>query len=207
MLARASRAVWIFRQVRRTFFIAIGPEELRRFNFTLKSDRAIVHIGLNEKFAVFGEQARHLNEKVVRHHHPLLVPLFPPRVGKVQVNHRKNAVGPEPRQRVFRVVGKRSHAVPEPALFEARIDNRAPLSLNLEPKDRRIRRGGGAFNQEPTTPMTDFDLECRPAHQFAHVNALPLGEARRVSIRFRSAIDLGRCGQAILLRPNCRARG
>lgn len=145
----------------------------------LEVARTLGDVALVKDFATGDEQPIDLFEKVSGNDAAFHVPLLPPWIGKMQ-KHRAHGSTREARQHGASVFGKDASARGKASCAQPVVDDRSPLSTNLEAEEKHVGMSLEAFDEEAPASWTDFELDgSRPGPQdIAGIDLARLGEAR-----------------------------
>jgi hypothetical protein len=205
-LARASRDVRILGHARRAVSVPVWHEPAVGSDETFVTLGPLLDVGLHEELPAGLEQARDVVEEVPLDEKALRVSLLPPGIREVDEEPTHRTVGAKTGQRDPRVFGEDTGTRSEPSSRQTPVDDCGPLAANFQPNERRSRLGLGAFDQEPTSPRAELDLD--PVHadearragarrvtrERANIDAVALGQAGGVVIRTKHAQPLPSMG-------------
>jgi|GEM_PF-5247600 len=172
MFARASGVVRIVEQHGRARLIACGLECTVRQDKVLVLRSTLVDIGLHEKLSPRFEQACHFVQKNFAHKKTLVVPLFPPRIGKEYKGATHAVIGTKAPKCEARVLTKHTRPGGMPSLRKVLIASGRPFFPDFKAKQRGLRHGHGALDKKPGFgARADFNLEPRAADNGRELDA------------------------------------
>lgn len=128
-------------------------------NLRLVEVGAFFDVGLYEKLPPVPKKARDFVERRRTDDEPLLMALFPPRVGKMEEHGGDLARRLESRQGQSDVIGEDAAPFGEAEPREALVDEGRPFATDFEGDDADVGLGREPFEEKTTAPGPHFDLE------------------------------------------------
>lgn len=117
---------------------------------------ALLDVRLDEKLASGYEDSRQGLDEILGNDEPLLMPAFPPGIGKVDVN-RVHASIRESGHRDASVLSKNSGPLAVAAVTQSIVHDCRPLAPDLQPQHAH-RGSGETLEEKASTPGADFEL-------------------------------------------------
>lgn len=136
---------------------------------------ALLDVRLHEELPARFEKPSDLVEESIANDEPLLVSLFPPRIGEMDEHGAERTVGAEARQGQDGVLREHPRAIAEPAARETPIHHGSPFPANLETEQAGTGLGLGALDHEPATARPDLDFDPVASDEGPQVDAVALG--------------------------------